>query len=118
MRARVQGHDSILFDVKTNFHKYFLVSTTVRKVTIQAVQCTYRSSCSKLTLHTPLCQAAGVLRNLSISAPHGKTMVSDGAVPLLIELLKVQDMKVQEQASGTIRNLSAVPENRATLVQV
>ena len=34
-------------------------------------------------------QAAGILRNLSISAPHGKTMVSDGAVPLLVDLLKV-----------------------------
>jgi hypothetical protein len=40
------------------------------------------------------------------------------AAELSFQCVQVQDLKVQEQAAGTIRNLSAVPENRAALVQV
>ena len=43
--------------------------------------------------------------------------VSDGCVPVLTELLKSSDLKVQEQAAATIRNLSATAELRPALVQ-
>jgi vacuolar protein 8 len=34
-----------------------------------------------------------------------------------VSLLRVPDLKVQEQAAATLRNLSATPENRPALVQ-
>jgi uncharacterized protein YjdB len=51
---------------------------------------------------------------MSVSAPHGKLMVSDGCVPMLTELLKCNDLKVQEQAAATIRNRSATAELRSS----
>ncbi len=56
--------------------------------------------------------ATVAIRNLSVHDECEAKVVTEGALPPLIYLLRHEIKAVQEQAVGALRNLSVIPENK------